>query len=111
MIQELKLQELQDSLEKVARAILKNLSPAMKAFIDEPKKVADAVWRCEHMKPDNSTTAQLCEAPHQLLADAETSHDGVISAEQMSSSIALPAVDKSVATLLSALSDIVRVRQ
>ncbi|MGK2888694.1 MAG: Sec-independent protein translocase protein TatB [Candidatus Malihini olakiniferum] len=106
LTQELKLQELQDSLEKVEQAILKNLSPELKASMDELKEAADAMRR-GYVKPVDSTTIQLCEVPHQPRANAEAAHDGVISAEQASSSTALPSVDKSAATpTTAALSDI-----
>ncbi|MGG2141767.1 Sec-independent protein translocase protein TatB [Symbiopectobacterium sp. RP] len=84
LTQELKLQELQDSLKKVEQASLKNLSPELKASMDELKDAADAMWR-GYVKPGDSATAQLGEVPHKPLADAEAAHDGVISTEQASS--------------------------
>lgn len=105
LTQELKLQELQDSLKKVEQASLKNLSPELKASMDELKEAADAMRR-GYVKPGDSTTAQLGEVPHQPLADAEAAHDGVISAEQASSSTALPPVDKPATTPPPAFSDI-----
>ncbi|MGK2960453.1 MAG: Sec-independent protein translocase protein TatB [Candidatus Malihini olakiniferum] len=109
LTQELKLQELQDSLKKVERAILKNLSPDLKASVEELKEAAN-VMRRGYVKPSDITTAQLSEVPH-LLADAEAAHGGVISAEQSSSSTSLPAVYKSAATPPLVLSSIARVRQ
>lgn len=105
LTQELKLQELQDSLKKVEQASLKNLSPELKASMDELKEAADAMRR-GYAKPGDSATAQLSEVPHKPLADAEAAHDGVISAEQASSSAALPSVDPPDATPSSSLTDV-----
>ncbi|MFT8210455.1 MAG: Sec-independent protein translocase protein TatB [Symbiopectobacterium sp.] len=105
LTQELKLQELQDSLKKVEQASLKNLSPELKASMDELKEAADAMRR-GYVKPGDSATAHVGEVLHQPLADAEAAHDGVISVEQASSSAALPSVDKSVATPSSSLTDV-----
>ncbi|NLS43878.1 Sec-independent protein translocase subunit TatB [BEV proteobacterium] len=93
LTQELKLQELQDSLKKVEQASLKNLSPELKASMDELKDAADAMRR-GYVKLGDSATAQLGKVPHKPLADAEAAHDGVISTEQASSTAALPAVDQ-----------------
>ena len=102
LTQELKLQELQDSLKKVEQASLKNLSPELKASMDELKEAADAMRR-GYAKPGDSATAQLGEVPHKPLADAEAAHDGVISAEQASSPVALPPVDQPAAVPSSSL--------
>lgn len=105
LTQELKLQELQDSLKKVEQASLKNLSPELKASMDELKEAADAMRR-SYAKPRDSATAQLGEVPHKPLADAEAAHDGVINAEQASSPAALPSVDQPAAALSSSLIDV-----
>lgn len=105
LTQELKLQELQDSLKKVEQASLKNLSPELKASMDELKEAADAMRR-GYAKPGDSATAQLGEVPHKPLADAEAAHDGVISAEQASSPAALPPVDQPAAAPSSSLVDL-----
>ncbi|MBG6246182.1 twin-arginine translocase subunit TatB [Candidatus Symbiopectobacterium sp. 'North America'] len=105
LTQELKLQELQDSLKKVEQASLKNLSPELKASMDELKEAADAMRR-GYAKPGDSATAQLGEVPHKPLADAEAAHDGVIKAEQASSPTALPSVDQPAAALSSSLIDV-----
>lgn len=105
LTQELKLQELQDSLKKVEQASLKNLSPELKASMDELKEAADAMRR-GYAKPGDSAAAQLGEVPHKPLSDAEAAHDGVISAEQASSPAALPSVDQPAATPSSSLTDV-----
>ncbi|WP_440866747.1 Sec-independent protein translocase protein TatB [Symbiopectobacterium purcellii] len=105
LTQELKLQELQDSLKKVEQASLKNLSPELKASMDELKDAADEMRR-GYVKPGDSATAQLGEVPHKPLADAEAAHDGVISAEQASSPAALPSVDQPAAAPSSSFVDL-----
>lgn len=105
LTQELKLQELQDSLKKVEQASLKNLSPELKASMDELKEAADAMRR-GYAKPGDSATAQLGEVPHKPLADAEAAHDGVINAEQASSLAALPSLDQPAAAPSSSLIDV-----
>lgn len=105
LTQELKLQELQDSLKKVEQASLKNLSPELKASMDELKDAADAMRR-GYVKPGDSATAHVGEVPHQPLADAEAAHDGVISVEQASSPASLPSVDNSATAPSSSLSDV-----
>lgn len=105
LTQELKFQELQDSLKKVEQASLKNLSPELKASMDELKEAADATRR-GYAKPGDSATAQLGEVPHKPLADAEAAHDGVINAEQASSPAALPSLDQPAAAPSSSLIDV-----
>lgn len=89
--QELKLQELQDSLKKVEKASLNNLSPELKASMDELKGAAEAMAR-SYTKPLNDLTAGVEEnaVPHTPLADPEAEHDGVVAAER-----AAPAQDAS----------------
>lgn len=83
--QELKLQELQDSLKKVEQASLKNLSPELKASMDELKEAAESMRR-GYVKPldGNATQAEGDATPtvHKPLADAEAVHDGVLTTER-----------------------------
>lgn len=82
--QELKLQELQDSLKKVEQASLKNLSPELKASMDELKEAADSMRR-GYVKPLGSSGSPIdspeTQTMHQPLADAEAAHDGVLKTE------------------------------
>ncbi|QTF06683.1 Sec-independent protein translocase subunit TatB [Brenneria izadpanahii] len=83
--QELKLQELQDSLKKVEKAGLQNLSPELKASMDELKDAAEAVKRSYAEKSalkdkDEGNTAE--QPSYQPLNDPEAVHDGVIDAEK-----------------------------
>ncbi|MEM0672316.1 Sec-independent protein translocase protein TatB [Dickeya oryzae] len=77
LAQEMKLQELQESLKKVEQASqLQNLSPELKASMDELKEAAEAMKRPQSIKLDNS------DAPgHVPLADPEAVHDGVLEVE------------------------------
>ncbi|ATA26174.1 twin arginine-targeting protein translocase TatB [Brenneria goodwinii] len=81
--QELKLQELQDSLKKVEKASLQNLSPELKASMDELKEAAEAMKRsyAEKSSPkDEGNSAE--QPPNQPLSDPEAVHDGVIDVEK-----------------------------
>ncbi|MBP2846869.1 Sec-independent protein translocase subunit TatB [Dickeya oryzae] len=77
LAQEMKLQELQESLKKVEQASqLQNWSPELKASMDELKEAAEAMKRPHNIKLDNS------DAPgHVPLADPEAAHDGVLEVE------------------------------
>jgi sec-independent protein translocase protein TatB len=80
--QELKLQELQDSLKKVEKAGLQNLTPELKASMEELKEAAESLQRSYHT--DNN------EAPHTIhnpqAVDPEAIHDGVNLAEGVKAS-------------------------
>lgn len=79
--QELKLQELQDSLKKVEKSGLQNLSPELKASMDELKEAAEAMKR-GYADQSSHNEAKPTEPPHQPLNDPEAVHDGVIDAEK-----------------------------
>ncbi|QWT42981.1 Sec-independent protein translocase protein TatB [Dickeya dadantii] len=77
LAQEMKLQELQDSLKKVEQASqLQNLSPELKASMDELKEAAEAMKRPHSIKLDGGDAPE-----HVPLADPEAAHDGVLEAE------------------------------
>lgn len=77
LVQEMKLQELQESLKKVEQASnLQNLSPELKASMDELKEAADSMKRSYTL--DQETKGN---APSQPLNDPEAAHDGVIDHE------------------------------
>lgn len=86
--QELKLQELQDSLKKVEKAGLQNLSPELKASMDELKDAAQAVKRSYADKSPQSEVTTTEPTPYQALNDPEAVHDGVIEAEKAPSPVA-----------------------
>lgn len=83
--QELKLQELQNSLKKVEQASLTNLSPELKSSMDELKGAADAMRR-GYLKTDE-VAASVTETLHQPLADAEAAHDGVLATERAAETV------------------------
>ncbi|WCG82942.1 Sec-independent protein translocase protein TatB [Pectobacterium sp. A5351] len=89
--QELKIQEFQESLKKVEKASLQNLSPELKASMDELKEAAEAMKRSYsetsslqksegHQESDdpNATVEPPRNAP---LNDPEAAYDGVIETE------------------------------
>ncbi|RJL47900.1 Sec-independent protein translocase protein TatB [Pectobacterium carotovorum] len=95
--QELKLQEFQESLKKVEKASLQNLSPELKASMDELKEAAEAMKRgyTEPLSPQKSDdhqksndhsasdghSATVEPQRNTPLNDPEAAYDGVIEAE------------------------------
>jgi sec-independent protein translocase protein TatB len=92
LAQELKLQELQDSLKKAEEAGLKNLTPELKASMDELKEAA------ESMKRSYSEADEAVRTIHQpAVTDPEALHDGVTpgeSATVASAPAAVPVPEK-----------------
>ncbi|WP_074012314.1 Sec-independent protein translocase protein TatB [Candidatus Sodalis sp. SoCistrobi] len=82
LTQELKLQELQDSLKKVEEASKNNLSPELKSSMEELREAAESMKK--EFKGINSATLDPAE-PHTihnpLVTDPEALHDGVTPAE------------------------------
>ncbi|EPJ1399788.1 TPA: Sec-independent protein translocase subunit TatB [Yersinia enterocolitica] len=89
LAQELKIQELQDSLKKAEEAGLQNLTPELKASMDELKEAAEALKRSYHSDIGS-------EAPHTihnpLVTEPEAIHDGVTPAESATKAQASPQV-------------------
>ncbi|AHM76226.1 Sec-independent protein translocase protein TatB [Yersinia hibernica] len=87
LAQELKIQELQDSLKKAEEAGLQNLTPELKASMDELKEAAQALKRSYHSDIGS-------EAPHTihnpLVTEPEAIHDGVTPAESATKAQASP---------------------
>ncbi|HEY0209574.1 Sec-independent protein translocase protein TatB [Acerihabitans sp.] len=81
--QELKLQELQDSLKKVEQASKNNLSPELKASMEELREAADSMKKSFHSKlvPDTEGDAAPQTIHNPLITDPEAIHDGVTPAE------------------------------
>ncbi|NDL64528.1 Sec-independent protein translocase protein TatB [Acerihabitans arboris] len=88
--QELKLQELQDSLKKVEQASKDSLSPELKASMEELREAADSMKKSFHSKmiPDAGAEHQTIHNP--LITDPEAIHDGVTPAEGASQAEAPP---------------------
>lgn len=78
LTQELKLQELQDSLKKVEKAGMQNLSPELKASMDELKDAAESLKR-SYQGDSKTEPAHTIHNP--LVTDPEAIHDGVTPAE------------------------------
>ncbi|BEM01934.1 MULTISPECIES: Sec-independent protein translocase protein TatB [Serratia] len=88
--QELKLQELQDSLKKAEQAGLQNLTPELKASMDELKDAAESLKRTYR-----GETEELANTIHNPQAiDPEALHDGVTPAEAATRVSAPAAVPK-----------------
>jgi sec-independent protein translocase protein TatB len=76
--QELKLQELQESLKKAEKAGLQNLAPELKASMDELKAAAESLKRAYHS--DTHDPLKSSEDPQ--LGDPEALHDEIAEAER-----------------------------
>ncbi|KML71710.1 Sec-independent protein translocase protein TatB [Pectobacterium peruviense] len=91
LAQELKLQEFQESLKKVEKASLQNLSPELKASMDELKEAAEAMKRgytetpspqkSDDPKKSDDHSATVDPQSNTPLNDPEAAYDGVIEAE------------------------------
>ena len=88
--QELKLQELQDSLKKAEQAGLQNLTPELKASMDELKDAAESLKRT--YRGEKEELANTIHNPQAI--DPEALHDGVTPAEAATSASAPAAVPK-----------------
>lgn len=75
--QELKLQELQESLKKVEKAGLQNLTPELKASMDELKEAAESLKRSYHSDPHEPEHT----IHNPVATDPEAIHDGASPAE------------------------------
>ena len=75
--QELKLQELQDSLKKAESAGLQNLTPELKASMDELKEAAESMKR-SYQTQVTEPVAKAAETIHKPdVSDPEAFHDEV----------------------------------
>lgn len=77
LAQELKLQELQDSLKKAEQAGLQNLTPELKASMDELKEAAASFKRTYQGNKDELTNV----IHNPLVTDPKAIHNGVTPAE------------------------------
>ncbi|WP_202306973.1 Sec-independent protein translocase protein TatB [Dryocola clanedunensis] len=100
LAQELKIQELQDSLKKVEKASLDHLTPELKASMDELRQAAESMKRSYTQDAEQgSDEAHTIHNP--LVKDAQDSHDGVTpatAAHQASAPDQAPEVEASAAT-------------
>ncbi|MFB0712147.1 Sec-independent protein translocase protein TatB [Buttiauxella noackiae] len=107
LVQELKIQELQDSLKKVEKASMDNLTPELKASMDELRQAAESMKRSYTHEPEKgSDEAHTIHNP--LIKDAEDRHDGVTpatAAHQASAPDQAPAVESETVPAPAAVSD------
>lgn len=76
LAQELKIQELQDSLKKVEKASMDHLTPELKASMDELRQAAESMKRSYTQDPEQaSDEAHTIHNP--LVKDSQDSHEGV----------------------------------
>lgn len=76
LAQELKIQELQDSLKKVEKASMDNLSPELKASMDELRQAAESMKRSYTQDAEKAgDEANTIHNP--LVKDPQDSHEGV----------------------------------
>lgn len=99
--QELKLQELQDSLKKAEEAGLKNLSPEIKSSIDDLKEAASSMKRSihENLSPSDQAIADAQDGNtihNPVLRDPEAHYDEGISPATADHQAASPAMTPSV---------------
>ncbi|WP_338559113.1 Sec-independent protein translocase protein TatB [Erwinia sp. E_sp_B04_7] len=80
LAQELKLQELQDSLKKVEEASKNSLSPELKASMDELKQSAESMKR-SYLGENEQADDEANTIHNPLVKNPEDSHEGVTPAE------------------------------
>ncbi|NIF50272.1 Sec-independent protein translocase subunit TatB [Enterobacter sp. Ap-1006] len=98
LAQELKLQELQDSLKKVEKASMDNLTPELKASMDELRQAAESMKRSytQHDPEKNSDEANTIHNP--LVKDEQLSHEGATPANAAHQAAAPDAVPSETVT-------------
>lgn len=77
LAQELKLQEFQDSLKKVEKASLDNLTPELKASMEELREAAESMKRT-YTANDPEKESDVAHTIHNpLVKDNEAQHEGI----------------------------------
>ena len=77
LTQELKLQEFQDSLKKVEKASLTNLTPELKASMDELRQAAESMKRSYVANDPEKASDEAHTIHNPVVKDNETAHEGV----------------------------------
>lgn len=77
LTQELKLQEFQDSLKKVEKASLNNLTPELKASMDELREAAESMKRTYTANDPEKAHDEAHTIHNPLMKDNEAAHEGV----------------------------------
>lgn len=98
LAQELKLQEFQDSLKKVEKASLDNLSPELKASMDELREAAESMKRSYSVNDPEKASDESNTIHHPLPKDknVEKVEEAEISAESTDQSVVQSVVVPSV---------------
>lgn len=94
LTQELKLQEFQDSLKKVEKASLSNLTPELKASMDELREAAESMKRTYTANDPEKAHDEAHTIHNPIVKDNEAAHEGVTPAtaeNQVSASVQKPA--------------------
>ncbi|MGY5959002.1 Sec-independent protein translocase protein TatB [Kosakonia sp. BK9b] len=88
LTQELKLQEFQDSLKKVEKASLENLTPELKQSMDELRQAAESMKRTYSANDPEKASDETHTIHNPVVKDNEAQHEGVTpaSAENQASS-------------------------
>jgi sec-independent protein translocase protein TatB len=88
LAQELKLQEFQDSLKKVEKASMENLTPELKASMDELREAAESMKRSYSVNDPEKASDEANTIHNPVVKDNEAQHEGVTpaSAEHQASS-------------------------
>ncbi|EBQ5259229.1 TPA: Sec-independent protein translocase protein TatB [Salmonella enterica] len=77
LTQELKLQEFQDSLKKVEKASLENLTPELKASMDELRQAAESMKRTYSANDPEQASDEAHTIHNPVVKGNETQHEGV----------------------------------
>ncbi|MEJ8322916.1 Sec-independent protein translocase protein TatB [Kosakonia sacchari] len=77
LTQELKLQEFQDSLKKVEKASLENLTPELKQSMDELRQAAESMKRSYSANDAEKASDEAHTIHNPVVKDNEAQHEGV----------------------------------
>ncbi|EMF0719704.1 Sec-independent protein translocase subunit TatB [Citrobacter freundii] len=77
LTQELKLQEFQDSLKKVEKASLTNLTPELKASMDELREAAESMKRSYSVNEPEKASDEAHTIHNPVVKGSEAQHEGV----------------------------------
>lgn len=81
LAQELKLQEFQDSLKKVEKASMDNLSPELKASMEELREAAESMKRSYSVNDPEKASDEANTIRNPLVKDSDAQREGVTPAE------------------------------
>ena len=77
LTQELKLQEFQDSMKKVEKASLENLTPELKASMDELRQAAESMKRSYTVNDPEKASDEAHTIHNPVVKGNEAQHEGV----------------------------------